>query len=428
MYVLYSLMLGAGLLLSSPYWLVQMLRTGKYRAGVGERLGRVPPRLRGDARPAIWVHAVSVGEVLAVSGVVRELRARFPGRRVVVSTTTATGQKLARERFGAESVFYFPLDFAFAIRPWLRALRPELVVLAETEFWPNFLRLARMGGAGVAVVNARISDRSVNRYRRFRGLMRLVLGNIDVFLAQSDEDRRRLLAIGAPASRVEVSGNLKFDIEPPAASPVLDLLRAALADAGPVVVCGSTVEGEEPLLLAAVRAVLERWPTAVVILAPRHPERFDEVARLLEGSGLRGWRRSQWQGEPLAGGIFLLDTIGELAATYALAQAAFIGGSLVARGGHNVLEPAQAGAAILVGPYTENFRDIINLFREAGALRVVSADELGGALISLLSDETARTEMTRRAAELLRAHAGATARTVEALEHLLRATPREARR
>ncbi len=452
MYFAYSVMLGTALALSLPYWLVQMARTGKYRAGLGERFGRVPPRVLADRRPCVWVHAVSVGEVLAVSGLIRRLRERFPEHRVVISTTTATGQKLARERFGAENVFYFPLDFAFCIRPWFRALRPELVVLAETEFWPNFLRLARKA-APVAVVNARISDRSLPRYWRVRQVIARVLVNVSIFLAQSDEDRRRLIKIGALPERLMVSGNLKFDVRPAAASGLVEKLRGAMnpraaefgvstlapRDAGnrsqagtpaqgwgthsenfyPVVVCGSTVEGEEALLLPAFRALLERWPAAAIILAPRHPERFDDVARLLAASGFAFQRRSQWNGEPIAGSVFLLDSIGELAATYSLAQVAFVGGSLVPRGGHNVLEAAQAGAAILVGPYTENFRDIIAQFRQAGALRVVTAEEITGAIADLLADEQARHELMRRAGEVLRAHAGATDRTLNALEALL---------
>lgn len=349
-YFLYSLLLAAGTLLSLPYWLFQMLRHGKYRSGLVERLGQVPSRL-GAADPAqsppevIWVHAVSVGEVLAVSGLVEEMRRQFPRHRVLVSTTTDTGQALARKHFGDESVFYFPMDFAFAIRPYLRTLRPRLVVITETEFWPNFLRLARDSGASIAVVNARISDRSWPNYRRSRWAVRRMLANVDLFLAQTEEDSTRLHSIGAGAGRVRVTGNLKFDLGRPAPSPIVDKLRRSLAEAetGPVLVCGSTVDDEEALLLKAFENVLVAHPRAAMILAPRHPERFDAVATLLTQMGIPFWRRSLWNGEPITAGVFLVDTIGELAALYALADVAFVGGSLVPRGGHNILEPAQHG-------------------------------------------------------------------------------------
>jgi 3-deoxy-D-manno-octulosonic-acid transferase len=422
MYWAYSAVLALGLLVSLPYWLLEALRHGKYRAGVGERLGRVPHRLaEAPLRATIWVHAVSLGEVLAIRGLVVELRRRLPQHRVVVSTTTDTGQKLARERFGEENVFYFPLDLAFAIRPYLRRLRPELVVLAETEFWPNFLRLARASGARIAVVNARISDRSWPGYRRWRGLLIRVLEPVSLFLTQTEEDRKRLLAIGASADRVQVCGNLKFDVCLPPPLPIVSGFRAAFAQAGatPVIVCGSTVEGEEALLLAAFEAVLAGHRRALMILAPRHPERFGEVAQLLAASGVPWWRRSEWSSEPIAGGVLLLDSIGELAAIYAVGDMAFVGGSLVPRGGHNILEPAQHGIPILVGKHTENFRDVVESFQSRDAVRVVGPAELPVAWLELASSEVERRALGQRAAEAVRAQTGATERTLAALEGLL---------
>jgi 3-deoxy-D-manno-octulosonic-acid transferase len=422
MYLIYSALLAAGLLLSLPYWLLQRLRHGKYRFGLGERLGRVPPRLLSEAgRPTIWVHAVSVGEVLAVSGLVADLKGRFPEHRVMVSTTTDTGQKLARTRFGEENVFYFPIDFAFAIRPYLRFLRPKMIVIAETEFWPNFLRLARAGGARIAVVNARISDRSWPGYRRFRRLLTEVLRHIDLFLAQTMEDARRLEGIGAPAERIQVTGNLKFDVPAAAAPAIVTSLRAAFqnANAGPLIVCGSTVDDEEPLLLQAFVNVLASHPRAVMILAPRHPERFGQVAELLGKLGIRFWRRSLWSGDPIAGGVVLIDTIGELAALYGLADVAFVGGSLVPRGGHNIIEPAQQGVPIIVGNHTENFRDIVTLFQARNAVRVVGPAEFPLVLMELISSPAEREQLGRAAAETLREQMGATQRTGQALERLL---------
>ena len=428
MYFLYSVLLTIVLVLGSPYWAYEMLRHGKYRRGLLQRLGFVPQRFREAGRRSIWVHAVSVGEVLAVSELVQRLRASFTDTRVVVSTTTDTGQKLAVTRFGAENVFYFPLDFAFASRRWMRALRPKLVVVAETEFWPNFLRAAKENGAGVAIVNARISDRSLPGYRRWRKPLRRVLAGIDLFLAQTDEDATRLIEIGAPAERVHVSGNLKYDIPPAAAPAIVEELRAALADsaAGPVLVCGSTVDGEEELLLSAFVGVLYKFPHAVMLLAPRHPQRFEEVGDLLSKSGIPFSRRSQWDGEPLAGRVLLIDTIGELASLYALADVAFVGGSLVPLGGHNIIEPAQYGAAIIVGPHTENFREIVSVFQSTSAVKVVHAENLNRDLIDLLADDSERLALGKRATETLQSQRGATALTLARLEALLRTDERKA--
>jgi 3-deoxy-D-manno-octulosonic-acid transferase len=432
MYLLYSILLALALAVSLPWWTWQMLRNGKYRAGLWERFGRVPDHLRlGPRHPTIWLHAVSVGEVIAVSGLVQLLREQNPKYRVLISTTTATGQKLARERFGREHVFYFPLDFAFAIKPFLRVLRPEVVVMAETEFWPNLLRLAKASGARVVVVNARISDRSFPRYRRFRQWLIPVLKNVDQFMAQSDVDRGRLVQIGAPPGRVVVSGNLKFDIKAPKVSSLIGQLQVSFKAWGgnPVVVAGSTVEGEEPIVLDAFRRVLKWYPNAVLILAPRHPERWPEVMEFLRASKLPWWRRSQWGIEtPVVGGIFLLDSIGELAALYHLATVAFVGGSLVPRGGHNILEPAHYGVPIIVGPHTENFRDIVLLFTRAGAVDIIEREKFAQEILHLLDNEQKRALLGRHALDVVRANSGATVRTAEALAGFLKQAPRSARK
>ena len=432
MYLVYSTLLAVALIIALPWWLWRMARSGKYRAGLGERFGLVPARVRtGEKRPTIWVHAVSVGELLAIGGLIQLLREQNPKYRIVISTTTATGQKLAREKYGESDVFYFPLDFAFAIRPYLNALRPELVVVAETEFWPNFFRLATASRARVVVVNARISDRSFPRYRRLKGLLRPVLHHVDRFLAQSDVDRGRLVEIGAAPERVLVSGNLKFDIKPPKASALIGQLQVAIKDsqASPVIVAGSTVEGEEPLVLEAFRRVLKWYPNAALILAPRHPERWPAVVELLRASGLPWWRRTEWGADTaIAGGIFLLDSIGELAALYHLATVAFVGGSLAARGGHNILEPAHYGVPIVVGPHNENFRDIVEMFTRSGAVDVTTREKFADEIVHLLDTEQKRTLLGRHAIEVVRANAGATARTAEVLAGFLHHAPRASRK
>jgi 3-deoxy-D-manno-octulosonic-acid transferase len=422
MYLVYSMLLAAGLILTLPYWLVQMSRHGKYRAGLSERLGRIPSRLRvSRGAPTIWVHAVSVGEVMAVSQLIAELRRRLSTYRIVVSTTTDTGQRLARKHLSPQDVFYCPMDFGFAIRPYLRFLRPKLVVIAETELWPNLLRLAHASGARVAIVNARISDRSWPGYRRFRRLLAGIFRSVDLVLAQTEEDARRLAQLGAPEASLHTTGNMKFDVPAPALPPIVESLRKAFAESGatPILVCGSTVAEEEPLLLRAFENILASCPRAVMILAPRHPERFGEVSRLLEELGIRFMKRSLWAGEAVVGGVLLVDTIGELAALYSLADIAFVGGSLVPRGGHNIIEPAQHGVAIMVGPHTEDFRDIVRLFQSHDALRVVGPAELPLVFMELISNRKARTALGQRASAILQSQTGATERTADALVQLL---------
>jgi 3-deoxy-D-manno-octulosonic-acid transferase len=431
MYILYSLALAGALLLSLPWWVLQVLRLGKYRAGLSERLGFVPPRLRRQAKAgSVWIHAVSVGEVLAVSRLVDELKKSAPQRPVFVSTTTATGQKLARERFGEDQVFFMPLDFGLAVRAYLDLLRPSLLVLAETEFWPNLLHLARKRGSPIAIVNARVSDRSFPRYRRFRRLFARVLAEVDLFLAQTNEDARRLREIGAGAERVQVSGNLKFDVRSATGSPFQEDLRRVFGKDCTVIVCGSTAEGEEEILLQAFQQVLRQDPSAVMVLAPRHPERFDKVANMVSAKGMALVRRSSFGATTelaagsLSGHVFLLDSLGELASVYALASLAFVGGSLLPGvGGHNVLEPAQHGVPILVGPDTANFREMVSIFEHGGGIKIVTAENLSSELLRLLADEEERRRLGERARQLFLENTGATARTLQALQSLLRKQP-----
>jgi 3-deoxy-D-manno-octulosonic-acid transferase len=421
-YFAYSVLLLLALALSSPWWLLEMLRHGKYHTGLRDRLGSVPARLIEAAGETIWIHAVSVGEVLAVTSMVDELKARLPRWRVVVSTTTDTGQNLARQRFGEGNIFYFPLDLSFVVNAYLKALQPKLLVLAESEFWPNLLHQAHERGIPVAVVNARVSDRSLPRYLRFRGLLSRVMRNVDVFLAQSDEDAQRLVKIGAPQDRVQVGGNLKFEVMPAVDSEFVDEFAAALDrdEIGPVLVAGSTLEGEEAILLDCFRQVLAQFPHGMMVMAPRHPERFASVAAMLEASGLPWQRRSRWNGHTtIVGRVLLLDTIGELASLYEFSDVAFVGGSLVPKGGHNILEAAQSGGTILVGPHTENFRDIVGIFQRADALRVVTPESLAASVLHLLQNDADRDGLGQRALEVMQTQQGATERTVEALITLL---------
>jgi 3-deoxy-D-manno-octulosonic-acid transferase len=425
----YNLALLAVLAVGAPWWLWRMATTQKYREGLLERLGRVR-LLKGQAgRPLIWVHAVSVGEVLAVSRLVGELDAALPEYFVAVSTTTRTGQALARERFGANRVFYCPLDLPWAVRAYLNALKPRLLILAETEFWPNLLSGCFRRGIPVAVVNARISDRSWPRYRRLRWLWRPFLRRLSRVLAQSETDAERLKAIGCCPERISVAGNLKFDVRAAEESEATVQLKA-LAAGLRLVVAGSTLEGEEAALLEAWPRLLEADPQLAMVLAPRHPERFNAVAALLDGSGFKWVKRSDWRvqapSEPaaalmplVAGEIVLLDTIGELASVYSLAAVGFVGGSIVPAGGHNPLEPAQFGVPIAMGPHYANFRSITDDLRAHEAVRIAAKEELAGALIELLRDRSAAEAIGERARQVFDEQAGATGRCVEAIRSLL---------
>jgi 3-deoxy-D-manno-octulosonic-acid transferase len=408
MLVFYSLALLLVLVVGAPWWLFRMATSGKYREGLRERLGFVPRRLRIDER-VIWLHAVSVGEVLASGRLIDELGAKS-GCTVMISTTTRTGQRLARGQFGAERVFYFPLDFAFAVRAYLRALRPSMFVLVETEFWPRMLTECRRAGVPVAVVNARISDRSWPRYRRLGFLWRRLLNGFVIVLAQSELDADRLKALGA--ANVRVGGNLKYDIRVAQPAAVTEALRAHLPAGAKVVVCGSTLAGEEELLLDSLP------PDVLTVLAPRHPERFEAVAAMLAGRGARFVRRSEWMAAPNAlepGSAFLLDSIGELASAYALASVAVVGGGFFVPGGHNPLEPAQFGVPVVLGPHYENFRGIVDKLREADAVVISEPPGVARAVRDLLADEGAANAMGARARAVFKREAGATGRAVDAL-------------
>ena len=427
----YNLALLVVLVAGTPWWLFRMATTQKYREGLLERLGMVPSRLRkqmaglGSERPLIWVHAVSVGEVLAVSRLVKTLDAALPDYLIVLSTTTRTGQALARERFGSNRVFYCPLDLPWAVRAWLNALQPSLLILAETEFWPNLLSGCFRRNIPVAVVNARISDRSWPRYRRMRWLWRPFLSRLSRVLAQSQTDADRLKTIGCLPERVTVAGNLKFDVRTAEEADATRQLKKSSASLR-LIVAGSTLEGEEAALLQAWPRLLHADPQLVMVLAPRHPERFAAMAALLEKSGMVWVKRSDWHSAPEdslkplnPGQIVLLDTIGELASVYSLAAVAFVGGSLVPAGGHNPLEPAQFGVPIVMGPHFANFRAITEDLLAHQALRISSAEDLSATLIGLLQNPQASKAMGARARQVFEQQAGATGRCMVALRSLL---------
>jgi 3-deoxy-D-manno-octulosonic-acid transferase len=410
--LLYRIVSGAALALYAPFALLRAL-TGRRRLGdVSGRLGRLPyPDLDGG----IWLHAVSVGEVGVAATLLAALAPKAEGRRLGLSVTTAAGRELAERIVPSDvSVFAFPFDLARPVERALSGVRPGLILLTETELWPLFLERAGDRGIAVALVNGRLSERSYPRYRRLRRFFGRALDRVSLFLMQSAEDARRMEALGVPASRIRTVGNVKYDL--PVAPPFPDAGRLLSAAAGrPVVVAASTAEGEEDAVREAWKALS---PRPLLALAPRRPERFDEVARRVEASGLSLVRRSGESGAARAD-VYLLDSIGELASLYAHARLAFVGGSLVEKGGHNPIEAWAAGGPGIDGPWTGNFREISAQGEALGILtRVSDAAGLTRALAAGLanpSDLDARGAAARRFVEENRGSAEATAREVLAL-------------
>ncbi len=428
--LIYSALLTLALVLSSPWWLLRMAMTQRYREGLKQRLGAVPERLAAVVRGkrVVWVHAVSVGEVLAASRLVTELEAMLGSEyRLVVSTTTRTGQALARERFGRDRVFYMPLDFAFAVRTYLRAVRPVALVLMESELWPRMLHEGGRSGVPVVVANARMSDRSFARAQRMQWMWGRVMRKPALWLAQSEQDALRLVIAGVRTESVQVAGNMKYDIRAPKQSRVPEWIRR-VAGGRPIFVAGSTVAGapsEEELVIEAWKASLRGTSNALLVLAPRHPERFAMVETLLrpiryakvsEHLGARN------EGEISSLGIdvVLVDTIGDLAAVYGIADVAFVGGSLIRKGGHNPLEPAQFGVPVVMGSSFENFRDVVTKLKEAGGIRIVQDQvELGTAVNGLLSDRAEARAVGGAGRQVFEEQQGATQRSVNAIASLI---------
>jgi len=450
MYALYSLLTAAGMLLLSPYFLVRGLMDGKYLGNFRERLGwTFPEELRPskERQPAgtIWIHAVSVGEVLAAYPLAKQLRERYRERRLVISTTTATGQKLARERMQfADAIFYFPLDWRGPVKRALKTVRPGAVIVVETEIWPNFLRECRRAGVPVIFVNGRLSERSFRGFRRaitfsggaLRGFLKHILNDATLFLMQSEEDASRLLKLGADEERIVVGGNLKYDLDDPEESPLSKWLAEDIArnHRQPVLVAGSVVANEEIHILRAFAEVERQFPRALLILAPRKPDRFDEAARIIAESNRHFVRRSKIALNGTAsktlsvpGSVFLLDTVGELASIYRLADAVFVGGSLVPGGGHNILEPAAFSKAPIYGPSMNNFREMAAKFLNArAAVQVNTPEELGAAWIGMLKDDMRAMRMGAAARDLVDRNRGATARVLARIEQIVDAPGSEA--
>ena len=444
MYLVYSLLMGLAAILLTPYWLAQGIRHKKYLSNLKERLGLSFPaleKLPAEPKGAIWLHAVSVGEVLAGVTLAKRLKEEFPQRPLVVSTTTITGQALAKERIPfADAVIYFPLDWQFCVRRTLAAVKPALIIVLETEIWPNFLLVASDLNIPVLFVSGRISDRSFARSQSWLSLFGFylrpfwkdALGRAAGFWMQSERDAERVKALGAPATNVRVGGNLKYDLELPKSTPLADWLEGEIARDGrrPVIVAGSVVATEEPLALIAFGVVQGEHRKALLVLAPRKSERFEAAAQFIEDSHQKWIKRSSLRVASPSGAnangsemaiaadvaVLLLDSIGELASLYRLADGVFVGGSLVESGGHNILEPAAFGKVPVFGESMENFAEMAERFVTAeAALQVASPEDAGVSWIELLRNPERDKKMGETARRLVEESRGATERAVAAI-------------
>jgi 3-deoxy-D-manno-octulosonic-acid transferase len=439
MYAAYSVLIVAFFALVSPYLLYQAIRYRKYITSLTQRMGYLPVSFNLDGDESIWIHAVSVGEVLTARALLPQLRQRYPRLRIFVSTTTMAGQQVARGNLPyVDEVFYFPFDLGFIVNRTLRLVRPRLFIMMETEIWPNLLRACHRDGVKTILINGRISSRSYPRYRLARVFFRRVLADVDRFCMQSDESARRIIDIGAAPERVSVTGSLKFDsLEFPApvdgnrALPsvhdvhergrtrVLRYFR--VGQRRPVVIAASTLKGEEELVLEAFQRIRATMTDALLIIAPRKPERFDDVERLVRRAGWKVARRTELRvdTEPRHD-VVVLDTIGELAQLFQVATAVFVGGSLVDAGGHNILEPAVFGKPIVFGPHMQNFAEIARTFLDNGAaIQVRSGRELEAALLELLGDPVRRASLGAAARALVEANRGARGKSLDALAQIM---------
>jgi 3-deoxy-D-manno-octulosonic-acid transferase len=428
MYAVYTVLIVLFVLIASPYFLYQALRYRKYVRNLPQRLGFLPLSFNFDGDESIWIHAVSVGEVLTARALLPQLRDRYPRLRICLSTTTITGQQVARSNLQyVDEVFYFPLDLPPVVNRTMRLVKPRLFVMMETEIWPNLLRACRQAEVKTVLVNGRISARSYPKYRLVRAFFRRVLADVDRFCMQSEESARRIIELGADRERVSVTGSLKFDsLEIPAATAVdrgrnRVLRYFRMTPDRPVIIAASTVKGEEEAVLEVFQRVRATWGTTLLVIAPRKPERFDEVERLARRAGWRVARRTELavDAEPRVD-VVVLDTIGELAQLYQIATVVFVGGSLVDIGGHNILEPAVFGKPIVFGPHVHNFAEIARTFIEnRGAIQVRDAVDLETSIIELLADPVRRASLGAAARALVEANRGARAKTFAVISQLL---------
>lgn len=430
MYLIYSLLYTLGFLFMLPHFI---LRRAKYADGFRQRLGNYP-NFQQDGRPVIWLHCVSVGETNAARPLVDQLLSKFPDHRLVVSTTTKTGQKLAQKIFAekADAVFYFPFDWKFSVKKALDNFKPSAVLLMETEIWPRLIHEAKKSGASVAIVNGRLSEKSFRRYSRVRTFVKKVLENVDLALMQGENDARGIESLGLKHENIRVTGNIKFDLKVDETETLLTERfrdRFGISKGRYLILAASTHSPEERWIVESFKKIygsLETKPR--LLIAPRHPERFEEVAAILSNSGFSVARRSAGDSiEDTKSEMILLDSIGELRAVYPLADVVFVGGSLIPHGGQSVLEPAAAGRAIITGAYNHNFADVVKEFTEHKALIVLAETTKETEIVeclaqnfeTLLRDPVEREVLGRNAESVMKANYGASLITVKALAEIV---------
>ncbi len=413
MFLIYDFIFFIYSLIYLPY----ALFTGRLYQGFEQRFGFLPDLLQQDKRPAIWVHAVSVGEVMLGESFIKHLQQKYPGYRIVFSVTTKTGFALAQQRLSAVAqVIAAPLDFSFVTASFVRAINPKIYIVLETEIWPNLFAQLHARQIPIVIINGRISDKSFPRYQLIKGLLKGILSKVNLLCMQSQLDVERIITLGADAAKVQVMGNIKFDHLPKGGE---DPIKADLGE-GPWWICGSTHSGEEEIILDAYKKLLVDYPQWRLVIAPRHVERADEVMALIGQKGFKAIKWTQFSSEVDAAAVVVVDAIGHLRSLYSKASLVFVGKSLCGGGGQNIIEPAVFAKPIIVGPMMENFRDIMACFNNEGAIIQVSdAAEFGGAVKDLMGSELKRLELGRRARAVIEANQGVGARTMAMLEPFL---------
>ena len=418
--ILYSVLLFLSLCLHIPVYFFRLKILRNEKLHLAERMGLRVPAVK-SRKPSLWIHAVSVGEILSLRNLISRIKKSHPEWVIHISTLTNTGYHMAKEKLnGADNIFFIPFDFAFLIKKFFLSLHPQVFILAESEFWPNLIRLARKYTRGIILINGRISDRSFKRFRRFRPVIKKIINPINYFLVQTDKDKKRLMDTGIEESRIRIAGNLKAEILlPQFTEEEIQKLKSDLSiqENDQVVIAGSTHKGEDEILLEVFSLIAHRRPDLRFILAPRHPDRVEELEAKSVNLNLNPIRRTQVEGDPHWNVLFL-DTFGELGRLYAVCDSAFIGGSLVPHGGQNLLEPAFYGKPVFFGPYMNNFAHLAELFLKTGAAYEVNGTQ-DLRRFFLMSDTDALTKQGNAARKLLESLQGATEKTIEIIENYM---------